>query len=106
MIRDFEQAFALFDAIVGPTSPTVAFPIGEKASDPLAMYLCDLFTIPADLSGMPAISVPCGLSEGLPVGFQIMGPLLGEAAVFRVAAAVEGAVGFDARPPLLAELAS
>jgi aspartyl-tRNA(Asn)/glutamyl-tRNA(Gln) amidotransferase subunit A len=101
VIRDFEGAFSRLDAIVGPTSPTVAFPIGEKASDPLAMYLCDLFTIPADLSGMPAISVPCGLAEGLPVGFQIIGPLLGEAAVFRVAAAVEQAVGFSARPALL-----
>ena len=101
VIRDFDEAFGRFDVIVGPTSPTVAFPIGEKANDPLAMYLCDLFTIPADLSGMPAISVPCGLSEGLPVGFQIIGPLLGESVVFQVAAALEDAVGFSARPPIV-----
>jgi aspartyl-tRNA(Asn)/glutamyl-tRNA(Gln) amidotransferase subunit A len=100
VIRDFDAAFSRFDVLVGPTSATVAFPIGEKANDPLAMYLCDLFTIPADLSGMPAVSIPCGLSEGLPVGFQIMGPLLGEAMVLRVAKAAEDAVGFDARPPL------
>jgi aspartyl-tRNA(Asn)/glutamyl-tRNA(Gln) amidotransferase subunit A len=102
VIRDFDEAFGRFDVIVGPTSPTVAFPIGEKANDPLAMYLCDLFTIPADLSGMPAISVPCGLSEGLPVGFQIIGPLLGESIVFQVAAALEQAVGYSARPPIVA----
>jgi aspartyl-tRNA(Asn)/glutamyl-tRNA(Gln) amidotransferase subunit A len=100
VIRDFDEAFSRFDVLVGPTSATVAFPIGEKANDPLAMYLCDLFTIPADLSGMPAVSIPCGLSEGLPVGFQIMGPLLGEAMVLRVARAVEESVGFDARPSL------
>jgi aspartyl-tRNA(Asn)/glutamyl-tRNA(Gln) amidotransferase subunit A len=100
VIRDFDAAFSRFDVLVGPTSATVAFPIGEKANDPLAMYLCDLFTIPADLSGMPAVSIPCGLSEGLPVGFQIMGPLLGEGTVLRVAKAAEDAVGFDAGPPL------
>ena len=65
------------------------------------MYLVDVFTIPSDLSGTPAISIPCGLSDGLPVGFQIMGPLLGEATVLRVARAVEEAVAFDARPSLV-----
>ena len=65
------------------------------------MYLVDVFTIPSDLSGTPAISIPCGLSDGLPVGFQVMGPLLGEPMVLRVAHAVEQAVGFDARPPLV-----
>jgi aspartyl-tRNA(Asn)/glutamyl-tRNA(Gln) amidotransferase subunit A len=101
VIRDYEEAFTRFDVLVSPTSSTTAFPLGSKASDPLAMYLVDVFTIPSDLSGTPAISIPCGLSDGLPVGFQIMGPLLGEATVLRVARAVEEAVGFDARPSLV-----
>ena len=104
MTRDFNQAFERFDVLVGPTSPTVAFRLGEKTDDPLAMYLSDIFTIPSDLSGMPAISIPCGLSEGLPVGFQIMGKLMDEATVLRVAHALEQDLAFTARPPLLAEL--
>jgi aspartyl-tRNA(Asn)/glutamyl-tRNA(Gln) amidotransferase subunit A len=101
VIRDYEAAFERFDVLVAPTSSTTAFPLGEKASDPLAMYLVDIFTIPSDLSGTPAISIPCGLADGLPVGFQVMGPLLGEAMVFRVARAVEQAVAFDARPQMV-----
>jgi aspartyl-tRNA(Asn)/glutamyl-tRNA(Gln) amidotransferase subunit A len=107
VIRDFEAAFERFDVLVSPTSPTTAFKLGEKASDPLAMYLSDIFTIPANLSGTPAISIPCGLaSDGLPVGFQIMGKLLDEATVLRVAYALEQDLGFTARPPMLDELAS
>ena len=106
VIRDFEQAFERVDVIVGPTSPTVAFPLGEKTGDPLAMYLCDLFTIPANLSGVPAVSIPCGLADGLPVGFQIMGRLTDERTVLRAAHALEGAIGFAERPGLLASLAS
>ena len=94
------------DVIVGPTSPTVAFRLGEKTGDPLAMYLCDLFTIPANLSGVPAVSIPCGLADGLPVGFQIMGRLTDERTVLRAAHALEGAIGFAERPGLLASLAS
>jgi aspartyl-tRNA(Asn)/glutamyl-tRNA(Gln) amidotransferase subunit A len=105
VIRDFETAFQRFDVLVSPTSPTTAFKLGEKASDPLAMYLSDIFTIPANLSGTPAISIPCGLaSDGLPVGFQVMGKLLDEATVFRVAYALEQELAFTARPPLLASL--
>jgi aspartyl-tRNA(Asn)/glutamyl-tRNA(Gln) amidotransferase subunit A len=102
VIRDFEDAFAGVDVIVAPTSPTTAFRIGERVDDPLAMYLSDVFTIPADLAGIPAISIPCGLDESsLPVGFQIMGPLADEATVLRAAHALEGELAFDRRPPLV-----
>jgi len=105
IIRDYEQAFADFDVLVSPTSPTTAFRIGEKADDPLAMYLSDVFTIPANLSGMPAISIPSGLDgSGLPVGVQLTAPILGEALLLRVADALERAIGFDARPALLETL--
>ncbi len=103
--RDYAQAFETFDLLVGPTSPTTAFRLGEKTADPLAMYLSDVFTIPSDLSGTPAISIPCGLSpDGLPVGFQIMGNLMDEATVLRAAFALEQDLAFDARPKLVAEL--
>src|SRR5438445_1889866 len=87
--QDFDAAFKTVDAIVCATSPTVAFPIGAKADDPLAMYLNDVLTIPADLAGVPGISVPCGFSEGLPVGLQVIGPSWREDVTFRVAAAYE-----------------
>ena len=104
IIRDYEAAFANVDLLVSPTSPTTAFPIGAKVDDPLAMYLNDVFTIPANLSGMPAISIPSGLDEaGLPVGVQLTGPVLSEPTVLRVANALEGALGFDARPQLVAQ---
>ena len=103
IIRDYEAAFADVDLLVSPTSPTTAFPIGAKVDDPLAMYLNDVFTIPANLSGMPAISIPSGLDEaGLPVGVQLTGPVLSEPTVLRVASALEGALGFGARPELVA----
>jgi aspartyl-tRNA(Asn)/glutamyl-tRNA(Gln) amidotransferase subunit A len=102
VIRDYEQAFEGFDVLVSPTSPTTAFRIGERADDPLAMYLSDVFTIPANLAGVPAISIPCGLDEaGLPVGVQLTAPILGERDLLRVAHALEGALAFDARPGLL-----
>jgi aspartyl-tRNA(Asn)/glutamyl-tRNA(Gln) amidotransferase subunit A len=107
VVSDFEQAFSRFDVLVGPTSPTVAFRLGEKTEDPLAMYLSDVFTIPANLSGTPAASIPCGLSpDGLPVGFQIMGRLADERGVLRVAYALEQELGFSAHPPLLDDLTS
>ena len=102
VIRDFEEAFGRVDVIVAPTSPTTAFRIGERVDDPLAMYLSDVFTIPADLAGIPAISIPCGVDErGLPVGFQIMGPLADEATVLRAAHTLERDLAFDRRPPLV-----
>jgi aspartyl-tRNA(Asn)/glutamyl-tRNA(Gln) amidotransferase subunit A len=105
IIRDYEEAFASFDVLVSPTSPTTAFKIGEKVDDPLAMYLNDLFTIPANLAGTPAISIPSGLDEaGLPVGLQLTAPVLGEHLLLGVAHALEGAIGFDVRPRLLEHL--
>jgi aspartyl-tRNA(Asn)/glutamyl-tRNA(Gln) amidotransferase subunit A len=92
IVRDFEAAFAQADVLVSPTSPFVAFEIGERAADPMAMYVNDLCTLPASLAGTPAISVPCGLSEGLPVGLQIMAPTLADDRCFRVAASFEAAV--------------
>jgi aspartyl-tRNA(Asn)/glutamyl-tRNA(Gln) amidotransferase subunit A len=90
--RDFTSAFDDVDVLVSPTSPTVAWPIGARVDDPLAMYAADLCTLPASLAGLPAISVPCGLSEGLPVGFQVMAPALADDRCYRVAAAVEAAL--------------
>jgi aspartyl-tRNA(Asn)/glutamyl-tRNA(Gln) amidotransferase subunit A len=90
--RDFSAAFEQADVLVSPTSPFVAFPIGERVADPMAMYVNDLCTLPASLAGTPAISVPCGLSENLPVGLQIMAPALADDRCYRVAAAFEAAV--------------
>jgi aspartyl-tRNA(Asn)/glutamyl-tRNA(Gln) amidotransferase subunit A len=106
IIRDYEAAFADHDVLISPTSPTTAFPIGAKVDDPLAMYLNDVFTIPANLSGMPAISIPGGLDErGLPVGVQLTAPVLQEDLLLRAAFALEQATGFDARPRLTASAA-
>lgn len=89
--RDFEAAFADVDVLVSPTTPTTAFRIGERVDDPVAMYRADLCTIPANLAGTPALSVPCGLSDedGMPVGLQVMAPALQEQRMYRVAAAYE-----------------
>jgi aspartyl-tRNA(Asn)/glutamyl-tRNA(Gln) amidotransferase subunit A len=88
---EFDRAFVKCDAIVTPTSPTVAFKIGAKVNDPLAMYLNDVFTLPGNIAGLPGMSIPCGLSEGLPVGLQIMANSFQESTLFRVAAAYERA---------------
>ena len=95
--QDFDAAFKQCDAIVCATAPTVAFPIGAKTADPLAMYLNDVLTIPADLAGVPAISVPCGFSDGLPVGLQVIGPMWEENVVMQVAATCEKISGWDPR---------
>ena len=87
--RDFETAFAGVDVIATPTSPTTAFPLGEKLEDPVQMYLADVFTVSANLAGMPAISVPCGMSDGLPVGLHLTAPAWQEATLFRAAGAYE-----------------
>jgi aspartyl-tRNA(Asn)/glutamyl-tRNA(Gln) amidotransferase subunit A len=89
LVRDFEEAFKKVDAIVTPTSPTAAFKLGEKVDDPLAMYLADIFTVTADLAGIPGISIPCG--ENLPIGLQILGKHFDEATILRVAHAYEQA---------------
>src|SRR5580698_7777141 len=92
LVRDFEEAFKKVDAIVTPTSPTAAFKLGEKVDDPLSMYLADIFTVTADLAGIPGISVPCGQTkENLPVGLQILGKHFDEATILRVAHAYERA---------------
>jgi aspartyl-tRNA(Asn)/glutamyl-tRNA(Gln) amidotransferase subunit A len=93
--RDFEQAWERFDFIVSPTAPGVAFELGAKTADPLAMYLNDFCTVPMSLAGLPAISIPNGLSEGLPVGFQIAGPAFSENRILDAAHALEQAIGFD-----------
>ena len=92
--RDFDSAFEQVDVLVSPTTPTTAFPIGARADDPLAMYLADLCTIPSDLAGNAALSVPCGLApeDGLPVGLQVMAPVLADDRLYRVASAVEAAL--------------
>jgi aspartyl-tRNA(Asn)/glutamyl-tRNA(Gln) amidotransferase subunit A len=94
--RDFDEAFRKCDAIVSATSPTVAFPIGAKTQDPLSMYLCDVLTLGGNLAGLPGISVPCGRSEGLPVGLQVLAPQWGENVALRVARAYEQASGVKA----------
>jgi aspartyl-tRNA(Asn)/glutamyl-tRNA(Gln) amidotransferase subunit A len=92
---DFRAAFEQFDFIVTPTTPTVAFPLGEKTGDPLSMYLNDFCTVPMSLAGIPAMSIPAGLSEGLPVGFQLAGPAFSENRMLDAAYALERAIGFD-----------
>jgi aspartyl-tRNA(Asn)/glutamyl-tRNA(Gln) amidotransferase subunit A len=93
---DFDQAFKKCDAIVSATSPTVAFPIGSRTQNPLSMYLCDVLTLGGNLAGLPGISVPCGTSEGLPVGLQVLAPQWGESIALRVARAYESASGVKA----------
>ncbi|HEU0241717.1 MAG TPA: Asp-tRNA(Asn)/Glu-tRNA(Gln) amidotransferase subunit GatA [Micromonosporaceae bacterium] len=93
--RDFTAAFEQADVLVAPTTPFVAFPFGARTDDPYQMYLADLFTIPSNLYGGPAVSVPCGLSEGLPVGLQVMAPTMADDRMYRVAAALETVI-----PPL------
>jgi aspartyl-tRNA(Asn)/glutamyl-tRNA(Gln) amidotransferase subunit A len=98
---EHDALFETFDALVSPTSPTVAFPLGSRTADPLAMYVSDLLTIPSCMAGLPGLNVPCGLSEGLPVGLQLIGPQFGENALFRIGHALEQAIGFDPVPARL-----
>ena len=97
------EAFQRCDAILTPTAPSAAFPIGEKQDDPIAMYLNDVFTVPVNLAGLPGISVPAGLSaDGLPLGLQVIGRAFDEETMFRVAGVIEAAAAFKARPPFIA----
>jgi aspartyl-tRNA(Asn)/glutamyl-tRNA(Gln) amidotransferase subunit A len=96
--REFTEVFQGVDFVITPTSPTVAFELGSKTADPLSMYLNDFFTVPMSLAGIPAISIPCGLSEGLPVGLQLAGPAFSENRILDAAHALEGALGFDGSP--------
>ncbi|AGK52117.1 Asp-tRNA(Asn)/Glu-tRNA(Gln) amidotransferase subunit GatA [Bacillus sp. 1NLA3E] len=99
--QDFENVFEKYDVIVGPTTPTPAFKIGEKTADPLTMYANDILTIPVNLAGVPGISVPCGFSNGLPLGLQIIGKHYDEKTVYRVAHAFEQATDFHKQKPEL-----
>jgi aspartyl-tRNA(Asn)/glutamyl-tRNA(Gln) amidotransferase subunit A len=101
IIEEHRAAFERYDVLACATSPTVAFAIGERAADPLAMYASDLLTIPSCLAGLPGLSIPCGLSDGLPVGLQLVGPQFGENVLFRVGHALERALGFDTVPERL-----
>jgi aspartyl-tRNA(Asn)/glutamyl-tRNA(Gln) amidotransferase subunit A len=98
LAREHAEAFERFDVLVSPTSPTVAFPFGAKTENPVAMYLSDLLTIPSCMAGLPGLNVPCGLSDGLPVGLQLIGPQFAENRLFRVGHALEQALGFDPVP--------
>lgn len=99
--REFHDAFQKFDALATPTSPSVAFEIGEKTQDPFQMYLSDVCTIPINIAGLPGISVPCGLSEGLPVGLQILAPQLGDRTALQIAHAYEQTADWKLTPPAL-----
>ena len=100
--RDFEQVFGEVDALLTPTAPNPAFPIGERMDDPIAMYLNDIFTVPVNLAGLPGISVPAGLSkEGLPLGLQIIGRPFDEETMLRAAGVIEDAAAFTAKPALV-----
>jgi aspartyl-tRNA(Asn)/glutamyl-tRNA(Gln) amidotransferase subunit A len=101
LIREHAAAFEEFDVLLTPTSPTVAFELGAKTHDPIAMYLNDLLTIPSCMAGLPGLNVPAGLSEGLPVGVQLIGPQFSENRLFEVGYALEQAIGFDTVPERL-----
>jgi aspartyl-tRNA(Asn)/glutamyl-tRNA(Gln) amidotransferase subunit A len=97
--RDFEQAFAACNVILAPTAPSAAFALGEKSDDPIAMYLNDVFAVPASLAGLPAMSVPAGLnSQGLPLGLQLIGKAFDEQGVLDAGLAIEQRAGFAAQP--------
>src|SRR5690606_15864569 len=99
--RDYARAFESCDVVLSPTSPSVAFPLGAKTKDPLEMYLADVFTLPPSLAGLPAISVPAGLDQGLPIGMQLTAPAFREDLLLRVAHAYEQASEWkDQHPPL------
>jgi len=100
--REHAALFERFDVLVSPTSPSVAFRLGEKTENPLAMYLSDVLTIPSNMAGLPGLSIPCGLSKGLPVGLQLIGPQFSENTLFRAGRALERAIEFDFVPPRLA----
>ncbi|MET1014506.1 MAG: Asp-tRNA(Asn)/Glu-tRNA(Gln) amidotransferase subunit GatA [Paenisporosarcina sp.] len=101
--NDFDQVFEKYDVIIGPTTPTPAFKVGEKNDDPLTMYANDILTIPVNLAGVPGISIPCGFAEGMPLGLQIIGKHFDEATIYRVAHAYEQATSFHKQTPQIWE---
>lgn len=100
--QDFDAAWQKVDAIVAPTSPTVAFPLGTRTDDPYQMYLADIFTIPANMAGIPGVAIPCGFSDGLPVSMQVLGPAFAEASILRIADAYERSESWAKQRPVLA----
>ena len=107
VLEDFRRAFAEVDLIACPTAPTAAFRVGEKADDPLQMYLSDVFTISVNLAGVPGISVPCGFTAGgLPIGLQLIGPAFGEGTVLRAGHAYQQATDWHTRRPPLGPLSA
>lgn len=101
IIRDFEQVFADYDLILGPTAPDVAYGLGTQNHDPVAMYLADLLTIPVNLAGLPAISIPAGFVDGLPVGLQLIGPKYAEEVIYQAAAAFEATTDHHTKKPVI-----
>jgi aspartyl-tRNA(Asn)/glutamyl-tRNA(Gln) amidotransferase subunit A len=101
ILREHRAAFENFDVLVSATSPTVAFELGARTANPLAMYASDLLTIPSCMAGLPGLNIPCGLSDGLPVGLQLIGPQFAENTLFAVGHALEKAIGFDYVPERL-----
>jgi aspartyl-tRNA(Asn)/glutamyl-tRNA(Gln) amidotransferase subunit A len=97
--QDYEAAFGKVDVVAMPTSPTPPFRLGEKTDDPLQMYLADVFTVSANLAGLPAISIPCGFSERLPIGLQLTGRLFDESTLLRVADAYQRVTGWHTQAP-------
>jgi aspartyl-tRNA(Asn)/glutamyl-tRNA(Gln) amidotransferase subunit A len=103
ILKDFTDAFAQVDALLTPTAPTGAFAQGEKMDDPIAMYLNDVFTVPASMAGVPGMSVPAGLdAQGLPLGLQVIGRPFDEETVFAVSRVIEAAAAFTAKPAIMA----
>lgn len=101
IIQDFEKVFADYDLILGPTAPTAAFELDTLNHDPVAMYLADLLTIPVNLAGLPAISIPAGFADGLPVGLQLIGPKYSEEVIYQVAAAFEATTDYHKQQPMI-----
>ncbi len=99
--QDFARAFEDVDALVGPVSPVVAFPIGERSDDPVRMYLVDVYTLPVNIAGLPAMSVPCGFSDGMPVGLQLIGPHLAEGSLLNIAHAYQQATNWHRERPVI-----
>ncbi len=97
--NDFMRAFGEVDLLLGPTTPTVAFPLGDKTSDPITMYLNDIYTIGANLAGLPAMSIPAGFAGGLPVGVQLIGPHFGEAKLLNAAHRFQQETGWHLQTP-------
>ena len=99
--QDFEKVFNDYDLILGPTTPTTAFNLDENMDDPLTMYMNDILTVPVNLAGVPAISIPCGFSNGLPIGLQLIGKHFDEATIYQAAYAFEQATEFHKEKPNL-----